>query len=68
MGVDAIFFVISGYLISRIVLSDVESGSFSMARYYERRIRRLAPAGIVTIVGTLVIGALWFSPGHLEAS
>lgn len=66
VGVD-IFFVISGYLISRIVLSDVESGSFSMARFYERRIRRLAPAGIVTIVGTLVIGALWFSPGHFKA-
>jgi peptidoglycan/LPS O-acetylase OafA/YrhL len=66
VGVD-IFFVISGYLISRIVLTDVESGSFSMARFYERRIRRLAPAGIVTIVGTLLIGALWFSPGHFKA-
>src|SRR4029078_8343839 len=60
VGVD-IFFVISGYLISRIVLTDVDRGSFSMARFYERRIRRLAPAGIVTIIGTLLIGALWFS-------
>ena len=58
--------MISGYLISRIVLTDVERGSFSMARFYERRIRRLAPAGIVTIVGTLLIGALWFSPEHLK--
>jgi len=66
VGVD-IFFVISGYLISRIVLTDVESGSFSMARFYERRIRRLAPAAIVTIIGTLLIGALWFSPGHFKA-
>ena len=66
VGVD-IFFVISGYLISRIVLTDVERGSFSMARFYERRIRRLAPAGIVTIIGTLLIGALWFSPEHFKS-
>ena len=66
VGVD-LFFVISGYLISRIVLTDVERGSFSMARFYERRIRRLAPAGIVTIIGTLLIGALWFSPEHFKS-
>lgn len=65
VGVD-LFFVISGYLISRIVLSDVERGRFSMAHFYERRIRRLAPAGIVTILGTLLIGALWFSPEHFK--
>jgi peptidoglycan/LPS O-acetylase OafA/YrhL len=65
VGVD-IFFVISGYLISRIVLTDVERGSFSMVRFYERRIRRLAPAGIVTIIGTLLIGFLWFSPEHFK--
>ncbi len=65
VGVD-LFFVISGYLISRIVLTDVEHGRFSVALFYERRIRRLAPAGIVTIVGTLLIGALWFSPEHFK--
>ena len=65
VGVD-IFFVISGYLISRIVLADVECGRFSMAHFYQRRIRRLAPAGIVTILGTLLIGALWFSPEHFK--
>jgi peptidoglycan/LPS O-acetylase OafA/YrhL len=61
VGVD-LFFVISGYLISRIILSEAERGEFSVQRFYERRIRRLFPAGIVTIIGTLVIGALWFSP------
>src|SRR3954453_7748320 len=54
VGVD-LFFVISGYLISRIVLTDVERGRFSIALFYERRIRRLAPAGIVTVIGTLLI-------------
>src|SRR6476620_1628132 len=66
VGVD-IFFVISGYLISRIVLTDVERGSFSIQRFYERRIRRLFPAAIVTIIGTLLIGALWFSPEHFKS-
>jgi peptidoglycan/LPS O-acetylase OafA/YrhL len=43
VGVD-IFFVISGYLITAIIRSEVESGTFSFARFYERRVRRLLPA------------------------
>src|SRR5258706_1905027 len=43
VGVD-IFFVISGYLITRIVQSEVQSDPFSFARFYERRVRRLLPA------------------------
>ena len=66
IGVD-IFFVISGYLISRNILTDAERGHFSLTRFYERRIRRLFPAAFVTIVGTLVIGALWFSPEHFKS-
>nr|WP_036017175.1 acyltransferase family protein [Bradyrhizobium sp. WSM1743] len=62
VGVD-LFFVVSGYLISRIILSEADRGEFSIQRFYERRIRRLFPAAIATIIGTLAIGALWFSPG-----
>jgi peptidoglycan/LPS O-acetylase OafA/YrhL len=43
VGVD-IFFVISGYLITGIIQSEVKSGSFSFAQFYERRVRRLLPA------------------------
>jgi peptidoglycan/LPS O-acetylase OafA/YrhL len=43
VGVD-IFFVISGFLITGIIQSELESGNFSFARFYERRVRRLLPA------------------------
>jgi peptidoglycan/LPS O-acetylase OafA/YrhL len=43
VGVD-IFFVISGYLITGIIQSEIQSGTFSFAQFYERRIRRLLPA------------------------
>jgi peptidoglycan/LPS O-acetylase OafA/YrhL len=43
VGVD-IFFVISGYLITGIIQSELAAGNFSFARFYERRVRRLLPA------------------------
>lgn len=43
IGVD-IFFVISGYLITTIIRSDLESGKFSILDFYERRARRILPA------------------------
>ena len=43
VGVD-IFFVISGYLITGIIQSELQGGGFSFARFYERRVRRLLPA------------------------
>src|SRR5690242_11169685 len=42
-GVD-VFFVISGYLISTIVLENLEHGRFSFATFYARRVRRIFPA------------------------
>jgi peptidoglycan/LPS O-acetylase OafA/YrhL len=55
VGVD-VFFVISGYLITRLILHEIEQGTFSFARFYERRARRLFPAMFVTVVASLLAG------------
>jgi peptidoglycan/LPS O-acetylase OafA/YrhL len=57
VGVD-VFFVISGYLISTILLTAMERGSFRFSQFYVRRIRRIFPALIVVLVGCLVAGWL----------
>jgi peptidoglycan/LPS O-acetylase OafA/YrhL len=61
VGVD-VFFVISGYLISRIILTDLQAKRFSFAQFYIRRVRRIFPALIFTVVVTYLAGALWCSP------
>lgn len=43
IGVD-VFFVISGYLITTIILAELEQGKFSIVNFYERRARRILPA------------------------
>ena len=43
LGVD-VFFVISGYLITSILYDEMSEGRFSIARFYERRLRRILPA------------------------
>ena len=57
VGVD-VFFVISGYLISTILLTGMEGGSFRFSQFYIRRIRRIFPALIVVLLGCLVVGWL----------
>lgn len=57
VGVD-IFFVISGFLISSIILDNLQTGSFSFADFYSRRIRRIFPALILILAFCLVFG--WF--------
>ena len=55
VGVD-VFFVISGYLITQVILGDMENDGFSIARFYERRIRRIFPALVVVLGFCLGVG------------
>ena len=58
VGVD-IFFVISGYLITSIILRDLRENSFSMLDFWERRARRIFPALAVVVLATLLVGWLF---------
>lgn len=63
VGVD-IFFVISGFLISSLILNGLKNKSFSYLEFYGRRIRRLFPALIVVLLATLILG--WFALSPFE--
>ncbi len=52
VGVD-VFFVISGYLITGIILEDLKQGRFSILRFYERRARRILPALFLIILACI---------------
>lgn len=67
VGVD-IFFVISGYLITSIIRSElVETGGFRFGNFYARRVRRILPALIVTLLTTTVLAVLSLTPADLVA-
>ncbi len=53
-GVD-VFFVISGFLITSILLNDIHEGRFSIREFYLRRIQRLLPNIVVTVLAVLVL-------------
>ena len=57
IGVD-VFFVISGFLITRIILSQIKTNTFSFSEFYSRRILRIFPALIVVLAVTYLFG--WF--------
>lgn len=61
LGVD-IFFVISGFLITRNILQDVERGQFSIAEFYRRRIKRIAPVMLAVVAVTFFASQLLLLP------
>ena len=65
VGVD-IFFVISGYLISSIILNDLEKENFSLLNFYERRARRILPALYFVIILSLFFGYFWMLPDEFQ--
>ena len=65
IGVD-IFFVLSGYLITQIIYTKIESNSFCFKEFYRNRIRRIFPALLVVLIATYLIGYLFMFPIELE--
>jgi peptidoglycan/LPS O-acetylase OafA/YrhL len=65
VGVD-VFFVLSGYLITSIMLGDLQRGTFSIARFYERRARRILPALFVVLLICSALVWFWLLPAEIE--
>lgn len=66
VGVD-VFFVISGYLISSIIVSEINAGSFSIIGFYDRRIRRIFPALFAMLIGMSLAAWFFFLPAEFVA-
>jgi peptidoglycan/LPS O-acetylase OafA/YrhL len=65
VGVD-VFFVISGYLITSLILTERRTGVFTLAGFYERRARRILPALCVVIFVCLPLAWLWMLPSDMR--
>jgi peptidoglycan/LPS O-acetylase OafA/YrhL len=65
VGVD-IFFVISGYLITTIILDELEQGDFTIVKFYERRARRILPALFVVMFATTIVGYFLLMPDEYK--
>jgi peptidoglycan/LPS O-acetylase OafA/YrhL len=66
IGVD-VFFVISGFLITGLLLKELEqSGELSLARFYSRRAKRLLPVTVVVLGAIVVLSGLLFDPVRME--
>ena len=65
VGVD-VFFVISGYLITTVIVDEIEQGKFTITSFYERRARRILPALFLILFATAPFAWLWMWPGALK--
>lgn len=61
IGVD-IFFVISGFLITKIIKDSIKDQSFSLSSFYIRRLWRLQPALITVVILTLILATIFYLP------
>lgn len=66
VGVD-IFFVISGYLITSVICTDIDRGRFGIAKFYARRAKRILPALFSVMLACYVLAGLLLSPVELKA-
>mgnify|MGYP001411118044 CR=1 FL=1 len=65
-GVD-IFFVISGFLITRLIVDDLRSGSFRFGDFYKRRALRILPALLAMLAATSIAGYIILMPSEMAA-
>lgn len=65
IGVD-IFFIISGYLITKIILSDLNKNNFEIIKFYVRRINRIIPSLLIVIIIVALIGIIIMLPQEYE--
>lgn len=65
IGVD-IFLVISGYLITSIIMREINAGKFSLVKFYERRIRRIYPALFAMLAFTVIATMLLYNAQNLR--
>lgn len=65
-GVD-VFFVLSGYLITTILLEDLARDRFSLTDFYIRRARRLLPALTVVVVACVPFAWMWMGPAAFDS-
>ena len=65
VGVD-IFFVISGYLITTILIEDIENNKFSIINFYERRARRILPALYFIMLVCVPFAWMWMLPSQMK--
>ncbi|MDQ3523674.1 MAG: acyltransferase [Chloroflexota bacterium] len=65
VGVD-VFFVISGYLITTIILAELAQGKFSLVNFYERRARRILPALFLVMLVCIPLAWFWLLPSDMK--
>lgn len=65
VGVD-VFFVISGYLITTILIKDIEKKRFSIINFYERRARRILPALFFMMLICIPFALIWMLPNQIR--
>ena len=65
VGVD-VFFVISGYLITTILIEDLENKQFNIVEFYDKRARRILPALFVVILACIPFAGMWMLPSHMK--
>ena len=65
IGVD-VFFVISGYLITTMIIADLEQGKFSIINFYERRARRILPALFLVMLSCIPLAWMWLLTSDMK--